>query len=255
MKNTIILLYCMTISSCKVQSQTTINTITDAFATVKTNVDTTKQGTSVHIDTTVLSNCNYTITQFKYSSSGKIINFKLTDSSAIQWSTIVTEDIGLPPTLLKYTVSKIDNTIVFKKDNLVLQNTDPEYASITNTFIVDALALKAHQRQNTKQLKNGKLITIDLGQTVALDNKTALTLTEFVTKRVYKEQPSYARADLQLVTDNTTTAFRFIKRFLQDIAYPQDTVIPEYLTGYTFRLITFKFNESVTILVSKYHID
>ncbi|WP_101450471.1 hypothetical protein [Aquimarina sp. MAR_2010_214] len=228
----------------------------EAFDMVKNKVDTNRRSTSIHIDSTSISDNNYEVTHFKYLSIGKIINFKYVDTAnEIHWTTLVKEDIGVPHIILKYTISYKKRTILFKKGSTVLKNSDLEYKSIVNTFISDALALKEHQEQVSKEIKNGEMVRLKIGETVQLKDGVSLSLTNFVTKRVYPGNPLYARAEVDIALDNTTKNIYFVSRSLHGVVYPLDGLTFDELKGYVFRLMKYRHGENIEVLVSKTQMD
>ncbi len=239
----VILLFYVNFFSCKAQSETMNIKLTELFNAVKKKVEVTKwKNISV------------------YKKKHEVINFQyVEDTSEIYWTTIVKEIGGRKPRkITTYKVRYDNRKIQFEKDNIVFENSNAEYKSIANSFISDVLVFNEYQEEISKEIKNGKIITLKKGETIKLEEGFSLSLTKFISKHVFAGQPSYARAELILMLkNNRREKINFSDQFLNGINYPGDTWLQSsnQLKKYFFRVLTFKYDESITLVISKKEID
>ncbi len=244
MKNLFVILLCyVNFFSCKAQSETMNIKLTELFNAVKKKVEVTKwKNISVYKK-------NYEVLNFRYVEA----------TNEIYWTTIVKEIGGRKPRkIIAYKVSYDNIKIQFEKDNIVFENSNTEYKSIANSFISDVLIFNEYQEEISKEIKKGKIITLKKGEKIKLKEGFSLSLTKFISKHVFVGQPSYARAELIFKLKNSRREkINFSNQFLNGIDYPGDTWLQSsgQLKKYFFRVITFKCDESITLLISKKEID
>ncbi len=187
-----------------------------------------------------------------YKQDYSVLNFRNdTVPENIYWTTIRKEIKSRKSIVETYKVSYSNNNVFFEKDGVLIKNSNSEYKILVKNFLSDVLIFKESQEKILEEFKTGTVITLKLGDTIRLKEGLSLSLTNFISKHVFYGQPSYARAELNLIKENKNIEFSLSNQFLDGINYPGDTWTSDESNNYFFRVLNFKYDDSLEILITK----
>jgi len=181
-----------------------------------------------------------------------VLNFRNdTVPENIYWTTIRKEIKSRKSIVETYKVSYNNHNIFFEKDGILIKNSNSEFKTLVKNYLSDVLIFKESQEKILEEFKTGTVITLKLGDTIRLKEGLSLSLINFISKQVFYGQPSYARAELNLIKENKNIEFSLSNQFLDGINYPGDTWTSDELNNYFFRVLNFKYDESLEVLITK----